>query len=399
MIRCLPVTLSSMERKRAYLTRLGIPPDRQPELLGPMEGLCFRCDGVDPDTLLSLDEALRLRSGILAVGGEGSRILTAAPREAYTNLIREFVRGEGNFPRLLREMGACMVRMDREPSLCVGDRDLFRDRQSLLMGILNVTPDSFYDGGRCLDSERAVEHGVKLSEEGAHILDVGAESSRPGSDPIPAEEEMARLLPVLEGLRQSLSDAVLSVDTVKAEVARAALDAGADLINDISAGRYDPEMIPLAAEKKVPIVLMHMRGLPKTMQESPRYEDPVFEVVEELRVAVKAAEAAGVDSGKIVVDPGIGFGKRPADNLDLLDSLPSLKSLGYPVLVGASRKSLIGHVTGAQAEDRLPGTLALHLLATLNGANILRVHDVREHAQALRMLRAVQDGIPRGSEG
>lgn len=275
------------------------------------------------------------------------------------------------------------------PGLVVRGRDLLRGRPFLLMGILNLTPDSFSDGGRFSGGAAALEHAVRMAREGADILDLGAESSRPGSEPVPGEEELIRLLPVLREIRRELPGTPLSVDTTKASVARAALDEGADLINDISAGRCDPEMLPLAAQRGAPMVLMHMRGSPKTMQETPHYRDPIAEVVVELRERVRAAESAGLGPGTLVVDPGIGFAKRPSDNLDILAGLQSLGGLGYPILVGASRKSLVGYLAGAPAGGRLPGTLALHTLALAAGARIFRVHDVAEHLQALTCAAAV----------
>jgi len=257
------------------------------------------------------------------------------------------------------------------------------------MGVLNLTPDSFYDGGRHESPSRAVEHGLRMAEEGADILDLGGESTRPGSDPVSREEEWGRVKPVLEALRRALPETILSVDTSKAGVAEAALAAGADMVNDVSSGRADPSMIPLCADHDVPLVLMHMRGRPKTMQEAPSYGDPVLEVLEEIGERVEAAEEAGLGPGKILVDPGIGFGKRPQDNLRLLAHLEAMTAFGHPVLVGVSRKSLIGHLTGAEPEGRLPGTLALHAAALLRGARIFRVHDVAEHTQALRVLEAL----------
>jgi dihydropteroate synthase len=258
------------------------------------------------------------------------------------------------------------------------------------MGVVNITPDSFSDGGRFLDPLHAVRHGEALAAEGAHILDLGAESSRPGSDPVPIEEEWSRLAPVLIELRRRLPDLPLSVDTTKAELARRALDAGADIINDISAGRMDEAMLPLAAERQIPTVLMHMRGTPKTMQDDPHYDDVAAEVAAELKERARAAQALGLPRDRIVLDPGIGFGKRVEDNLALVERLEVLAELGYPVLVGASRKSAIGKITGAGVDDRLPGTLAFHIAAFLHGASIFRVHDAAPHLQALQVIAALR---------
>jgi len=203
------------------------------------------------------------------------------------------------------------------------------------------------------------------------------------------DEEKRRLLPVLDGIRKALRDVPLSADTTKSEVARAALDAGADIVNDVSAGMQDPEILRLCSARKVPLVLMHMRGTPKTMQEDPRYDDVLAEVVSELRARVSEAEAAGLGPGLVAVDPGIGFGKRVEDNAALLGHLEALSCLGHPILVGASRKAFIGKIAGALPDERLPGTLAAHAAALLKGASILRVHDVKEHAQALACAAAL----------
>ncbi len=271
----------------------------------------------------------------------------------------------------------------------VGGRDLLADRPFLLMGVVNVTPDSFSDGGRFLDPGAAVAQAVRLAEEGADLLDLGAESSRPGSDPVPAREEWRRLGPVLEQVRAALPELPLSVDTTKAKVARRALDAGADVVNDISAGRLDPGLLPLVAERGAALVLMHMRGVPKTMQEAPVYADAPAEVAAELAERLDAARREGVREERLVLDPGIGFGKRVEDNLALLRDLSPLLALGRPVLVGASRKSVVGALTGAGVEDRLPGTLALHVAAFLGGARLFRVHDVAAHRQALTCAAAL----------
>jgi len=260
--------------------------------------------------------------------------------------------------------------------------------------VLNCTPDSFYPASRLPEPGPALEAARAMIAAGAHILDVGGESSRPGSDPVPAAEEIRRVVPLLEAIRRE-SDVLLSIDTRKPEVAQAALEAGADILNDISALRADrspgdgtPGMAALAARRGAPLVLMHMRGEPKTMQAEPRYEDVVSEVLGELSEAVEFAFAAGVE--RLIVDPGIGFGKRLADNLCLLKNLAVLRCLGCPVLVGLSRKSFLGAVTGAPVEDRLPASIAADTLAILSGADIVRVHDVREAVQTVRLLLAVR---------
>lgn len=256
----------------------------------------------------------------------------------------------------------------------------------LLMGILNLTPDSFYDGGRHHAVDAALEHARRLIAEGAEMLDLGAESSRPGATPVSSAEEQARLLPVLEALRP-LTDLPLTVDTYRADTARAARAAGADAVNDI-AGATDPGMLPLVAEAGCGIILMHMQGRPENMQDAPTYDDPVDEVRRWLDARAAAAEKAGVPAGRIMVDPGIGFGKTLEHNLALMRHLGHLAA-GRPHLLGASRKGFIGHVTDADVNDRLPGSLAALGAAYLGGATVVRVHDVAASRQFLDVLAAI----------
>jgi dihydropteroate synthase len=258
-----------------------------------------------------------------------------------------------------------------------------------LMGIVNVTPDSFSDGGRFLDAGRAIDHGVELARQGAHVLDVGGESTRPGSVPIAIEEELRRTIPVVEALAKR-TKAWVSIDTTKLEVARAALDAGATIVNDVSAGRLDVGMLPLVAERGATIVLMHMQGTPRDMQKDPQYGDVVAEVLEFLRERGAACLEAGIAREKMWVDPGIGFGKTLEHNVEILRRLPELRSLGLPLLVGVSRKAFIARIHGPAKEgERVGGTAAAVALAVQGGAEILRVHDVAVMAEAAAVARAI----------
>ena len=265
-------------------------------------------------------------------------------------------------------------------------------RRTLIMGIVNVTPDSFYDGGRRFDAGRAVAHGLAMAASGADIVDIGGESSRPGAAPVSEVDERARVIPVIESLRQQ-SAVPISIDTYKAQVARAALDAGADIVNDISALRFDSAMTSVIAEEKVPVILMHMQGTPRTMQAEPRYQDVVREVRDFLAAQLYEALDAGVAPQAIVIDPGIGFGKSLEHNLQLLRDLPALAALGQPLLVGASRKAFIGKILKLEPDQRLEGSLAVAVAAVLAGANILRVHDVAESARAARIADAIRFGV------
>lgn len=266
------------------------------------------------------------------------------------------------------------------------------------MGIVNVTPDSFSDGGLYLDPGRAAERGLALIEEGADILDVGGESTRPGADPVPADEELRRVLPVVRALRGA-TPALLSVDTSKAEIARAVLDAGADIINDVDAARLDTELLRRVAAAGAGLVLMHMKGTPRTMQVNPQYRDVRSEVTAFLGERLTVAQAYGVAPEAVILDPGIGFGKRLEDNLMLLRGLDDLAALGRPVLVGVSRKSFIGKILNAQPQDRLEGTIAAAVLALAGGAHILRVHDVRALKRAALVADAILAGEPSAPPG
>jgi len=261
-----------------------------------------------------------------------------------------------------------------------------------VMGIVNVTPDSFSDGGRLADTAAAVDHALTLVEQGADILDIGGESTRPGADPVPAAEEMARVVPVIAGVRARWAGPI-SIDTMKSDVARAAVEAGATIWNDVSALRFRFDSPSTAADLGCTVVLMHMMGDPRTMQTAPAYDDVVAEVCAHLAERASAAEAAGVARARIWLDPGIGFGKTPAHNLALTRHLGTLVALGYPVLYGASRKRTIQALdpTASDPLDRLGGSLALALEAARNGAGIIRVHDVRETVQALAVQTALLD--------
>jgi dihydropteroate synthase len=263
---------------------------------------------------------------------------------------------------------------------------------TVVMGIVNVTPDSFYDGGQRFDTGRAVDDAVEMIDFGAEILDIGGESTRPGAQAISLDEELRRVLPVIRELRTRCS-VPISIDTYKEAVARAALDSGADIVNDISALRFDPAMAALIAREGVPLILMHMQGVPRTMQREPRYQDVVGEVRDFLAERVRAANQAGIVQEEIIIDPGIGFGKTLAHNLALLKNLQSLISLGQPLLIGVSRKAFIGKILNAAGpEERLEGSVAAGVAAALSGANILRVHDVSETVRAVRVADAIRLG-------
>jgi dihydropteroate synthase len=258
-----------------------------------------------------------------------------------------------------------------------------------IMGVLNVTPDSFSDGGEFLDPSKALARAEKLIEDGADVLDVGGESTRPGSESISADVEFSRVAPVLKGLASMRISVPVSIDTWKHEVAERALDLGAHAINDISGLRFDPGLADLAARYGAGLILSHIKGTPKNMQVDPTYDDVVAEIKEFLKNSASVAAAAGVGDGSIVIDPGIGFGKTLRNNLEIFKRLGEIVDLGYPVLVGPSRKSFIGAILDVPVDDRLEGTLAASVISVMNGASMIRVHDVKEARRALSIADAI----------
>jgi dihydropteroate synthase len=252
-----------------------------------------------------------------------------------------------------------------------------------IMGVVNVTPDSFSDGGAFLDRDAAVRHGLRLAFEGADLLDIGGESTRPGADPVPEAEELDRVIGVIDGIRAENDAVRISIDTSKAAVAGAALDAGADYVNDVTALRGDPDMAALVAERDVDVCLMHMVGTPRTMQAAARYDDVVADVLAFLDERIEAAVAAGIARERIEIDPGIGFAKEIEHNLELLRRLDELTALGRPVVLGTSRKSFLGKITGRETAERMPATLATVVMGYERGASVFRVHDVAPARDAL----------------
>jgi dihydropteroate synthase len=271
------------------------------------------------------------------------------------------------------------------PTLTIRDREFSWGDRTYIMGVLNVTPDSFSDGGEFISLQNALNQAQHLEISGADILDIGGQSTRPGAEEVSPEEEIKRVVPVIEALR-SRSNCPISVDTYRAAVAAAALDAGADIINDVSGGTADPEMLPLIGDRQVPAILMHMRGTPKTMQSLTQYEDVVAEVAEKLQQHIHAAIACGVSTQQLILDPGIGFAKTQDQNLRLLRELPQFHKLGYPLLLGVSRKSFIGRILDRpEAKDRVWGTAAACTAAIAAGADLLRVHDLRAMSDVARV--------------
>jgi dihydropteroate synthase len=277
----------------------------------------------------------------------------------------------------------------RERIWKIGERVFDVSRHGLIMGVLNVTPDSFSDGGEFLTPGKATERAFEMAAEGAHIIDIGGESTRPGAEPVTVEEELRRVIPVVENLRRKL-DLPISIDTSKAAVARAAIDAGASIVNDVTGGRGDEQMLPLIAETKSAVIIMHMQGTPRTMQVAPRYTDVVAEISKFFRQQYARAIGLTIDPMAIAFDPGIGFGKTLEHNLELLARLERLRAHDRPLVVGVSRKSFLGKLVGSpNTSDRLVPGVALTSLLRARGADVFRVHDVKENVHALRVTEAI----------
>jgi len=271
----------------------------------------------------------------------------------------------------------------------IGDTMVDLSKRGMIMGVLNITPDSFSDAGEFFGTDAAVARGIRIAQEGADIIDVGGESTRPGAEPVSLKEELNRVIPVVEELRARI-DVPISIDTSKSEVAAVALDAGASIINDVTAGRGDEKMLPLAAKRKAAIVLMHMQGEPRTMQKNPHYKDVVAEVADFFRQQYARALECGIDPMAIAFDPGIGFGKTLEHNLELLAQLARIRVHERPLVVGVSRKSFLAKLTGSsEINDRVAPAVALTSLLRTRGADVFRVHDVKENVNALRVTEAI----------
>jgi len=268
--------------------------------------------------------------------------------------------------------------------------DLDLGRKTHVMGILNVTPDSFSDGGLHFDRQTAIESGIQMVKDGADILDIGGESTRPGSVPVSLEEELKRTIPVIEELSRSVA-VPISIDTYKAEVARKALEAGASMVNDISGLRFDPDMPKTVARHNIPVVMMHIKGRPRDMQQNPRYEALIPEIMDYFRISIRLARKFGIPDNMMIIDPGIGFGKTFDHNLEILNNLEQFTLLEKPLLVGPSRKAFLGKILGdAPAAERLEGTAAAVAVSIIKGANIIRVHDVKEMVKVARVVDAIR---------
>jgi dihydropteroate synthase len=396
------VDVTSVTDLRRHLEEIDIDDDEAAAVAERFLYVTVKLEGVDTRAANLLRSSVETLGGSIAMRKEARDFtvreadLIVSGSRAMFRLLAARLKGE---PHGLEAIGesllACLQGGNRV--MTWGRRALDFTYKTYVMGILNCTPDSFFPASRTATLKEALAAAHAMVDAGVDIIDVGGESSRPGSDPVRADEEIRRVIPVIQAIR-GFSDVLISVDTRKAEVAERALDGGADIVNDIS-GLREKDLADLVARRKVPIILMHMRGTPKTMQKSPSYRNTISEILRELEPSVAAALGAGISRDLIIIDPGIGFGKRVQDNLRIIRELSSLKSLAFPIMVGLSRKAFIGELLDRPVERRLIGTVTANTLAIINGANIIRVHDVADAVEMVTIIDSVRRLAPPRAAG
>jgi dihydropteroate synthase len=397
LIRCLHIT--NAREAIHEMGKVGVDPTGMKLMKGKTLHYNLKIEGIDPRT------ANLLKQEMLSVGGDAAldrKGLDCSSSSTDALLMGTEKQFEKLFSKLeqypdLHPFGQSLREILRNLSrayytIRCRKRTFTLGKRTLLMGVLNVTPDSFSDGGLFFDKKTAIAHGLKMVEEGADFIDIGGESTRPGSKPLGLDEELRRVIPVIESLAKEV-DAPISIDTYKSAVAKKAIEAGAQIINDISGLNLDPSLSQVAAKEDVPLVLMHIRGNPETMQKNIHYDSLFSEIIQYLRNSIQRAESAGVDPEQIIIDPGIGFGKTVEDNLLILKNLQEFKILGKPLLLGTSRKSFIGKILNADVTGRLEGTLSSIVVGALNGAHIIRCHDVLQAKRAIAITDAVRQAM------
>ncbi len=377
-----------------HLSDIGAPEEEMQDAADTFLYCTIKLENVDTRAAHQLRNHLESLGGGLALSRHArdftvreTDVLLTGSRKTLGLLARRLKGEPFGLDVIGQEIASCLS--EGVMTMSWGNRVLDFARRTYVMGILNRTPDSFFPDSRSGSVKDALGRALKMVEAGVDIIDVGGESSRPGSDPVPIAEEVKRVVPVIQAIRGE-SDVMISVDTRKREVAERALDAGADIVNDISGLRHSDDLPALVARRRVPIVLMHMRGTPKTMQKNPSYKSTISEIIRELMASISIALEAGIPHSMIIIDPGIGFGKRIQDNLRIIRELASLKSLNFPILIGLSRKGFIGEILDRPVEKRLIGTITANTLAILNGANIVRVHDVGDAVEMVKIIDSVR---------
>jgi dihydropteroate synthase len=381
------------------MQRIGVDPIGIESMREKLFHLNLKIEGIDCRLANFLKQEMVLLGGdvltdrrIIDCSVAASDLILMGTENQIKNLVNRLEDRSNGLHDVAVRIRECLKNL-QTPSQTIRCRKktLHLHERTYLMGIVNVTADSFSDGGLYMDADKAISQGIELASQGADIIDIGGESTRPGSDPLLLDEELRRVIPVIEGLSAKV-DTPISIDTYKSVVAERAIGAGAEMINDISGLKFDPKMAHVAAKHDVPVVLMHIKGTPKVMQLDVHYDCLLTEIMEYLEEGIEIAEEAGIDAGQIIIDPGIGFGKTAEDNLKIIRHLAELRSLGKPILLGPSRKSFIGKVLNSPVDQREEGTLASISAAIMNGANILRVHDVGPAKKAAQMVDAILRG-------
>lgn len=394
LIRCLHIT--NAYEAIHQMKRLGVDPTGIKLMEGKALHLNLKMEGISPRTANLLKQEMLSLGGEVAVDRKGldcsakiTEALLMGTQKHFEKLILKLEQYPDLHP-LGQSLKETIKNLTKTHYTLHCRKKIFNlGKRTLLMGILNVTPDSFSDGGLFFDKEKAITHGLNLVEQGADIIDIGGESTRPGSKPLGLEEELRRVIPVIESLAKRI-EVPISIDTYKSAVAKRAIEAGAEIINDISGLHFDPALAQVAAKENVPIILMHIRGTPETMQKDIHYESLFSEIIQYLKESIQKAESEGVDPQKIIIDPGIGFGKTVEDNLLIIKNLNEFRVLGKPILLGTSRKSFIGKILNAEPKDRLEGTLSSISIGILNGAHIIRSHDVLQTKRAIAIADAIR---------
>ncbi len=354
---------------------------------------------------LKLPQAHILKQEMLAIGGdaavdravlvggvERTDVLIMGTLKQYYELCRRLLRQPFSMKKLSEEIREILSNISKDKFLWkVKDKEIELGQKTLIMGVLNVTPDSFSDGGLYIDKQKAFKHAIDLYENGADIIDIGGESTRPFAEPVDVEEEISRVVPVIEMIKNHNKDILVSVDTYKSETAKRALEAGADIINDISGLNFDENMSKVVADNKAGLIIMHTRGKPQDMQKNTEYEDFMGELIESLNNSIGRAKEAGIEKDRIVIDPGIGFGKKFEHNLFILKKLREFSIFGLPILIGTSRKSFLGKITGKEAYHRDDETMVSVGIAIINGAHIVRVHEVKRMKDAVKVADAIKN--------
>jgi len=394
LIRCLHITNANEAIQQ--MKKVGVDPTGVKLMEGKTLHFNLKVEGIKPRTANLLKQELLSLGGDVAVDGRGfdcsanqTDALLMGTQKNFEKLILKLEQYPDLQP-LGQSIKETLKNISKTHySIRCRKRTLILGKRTLLMGVLNVTPDSFSDGGFFFDKEKAIAHGLRMVEEGADIIDIGGESTRPGSKPLELEEELRRIIPVIESLAKEV-DVPISIDTYKSTMAQRAIEAGAEMINDISGLHFDPGLAQVAAKEDAPLVLMHIRGTPETMQKDVHYDSLFSEILQYLKDSIQRAESAGLDPRQIIIDPGIGFGKTVEDNLLIIKNLYEFRILGKPILLGTSRKTFIGKILNTEVGDRLEGTLSSIAIGVLNGAHIIRSHDVLQAKKAIAVADAIR---------